>query len=92
MPRSWREASHTRSPQTSIDSSHRGGDSGRLGSALWNPLPAEAARAACCSSLLAIALPWLWFVVRDVGGPLDTVAVGLPLIAVAAIVSGRSSR
>jgi endonuclease/exonuclease/phosphatase (EEP) superfamily protein YafD len=38
--------------------------------------------------LLAIALPWVWFLVRDVGGPLDTVAVGLPLIGVSAIVSG----
>ena len=37
---------------------------------------------------LVIALPWLWFVARDAGGPLDTVAVGLPLIAIAAIALG----
>lgn len=37
---------------------------------------------------LAIALPWLWFGVRDIGGPIDTLAVGLPLIGVAAMVAG----
>ena len=38
--------------------------------------------------LLSIALPWAWFLVRDVGGPVDAIAVGLPLIGVSAIVSG----
>jgi endonuclease/exonuclease/phosphatase (EEP) superfamily protein YafD len=38
--------------------------------------------------LIAVAVPWLWFAVRDVGGPVDTVAIGLPLIGVAAIVVG----
>lgn len=37
--------------------------------------------------VLAIALPWLWFFVRDLGGPFDVVSVGLPLIACAAIVT-----
>lgn len=37
---------------------------------------------------LLIALPWLWFVVRDAGGPFDTVAVGLPLIGVASVLFG----
>ena len=37
---------------------------------------------------LLIALPWLWFVVRDAGGPFDTVAVGLPLIGVASVIFG----
>lgn len=37
---------------------------------------------------LLIALPWLWFVVRDAGGPFDTVAIGLPLIGVASVLSG----
>lgn len=37
---------------------------------------------------LVIALPWLWFVARDAGGPLDTIAVGLPLIAIATISLG----
>jgi endonuclease/exonuclease/phosphatase family metal-dependent hydrolase len=37
---------------------------------------------------LAIALPWLWFAVRDLGGLLDTVAVGLPFVGVGAIVVG----
>ena len=36
---------------------------------------------------LAIALPWLWFWVRDLGGRVDAVAVGLPFVGVAAIVS-----
>lgn len=36
---------------------------------------------------LAIALPWLWFAVRETGGRMDAVAVGLPLVGVAAIVS-----
>ena len=40
------------------------------------------------SIVIAIALPWLWFVVRDAGGTVDAIAVGLPLIGVAAIVSG----
>ena len=35
----------------------------------------------------AVALPWLWFIVRDLGGPFDAVSVGLPLIACAAIVT-----
>jgi endonuclease/exonuclease/phosphatase family metal-dependent hydrolase len=34
----------------------------------------------------AIAAPWLWFVVRRVGGALDIVAVGLPLIGVLGLV------
>jgi endonuclease/exonuclease/phosphatase (EEP) superfamily protein YafD len=38
--------------------------------------------------LFVVALPWVWFLVRDAGGPLDAVAVGLPLIGVSAIVSG----
>jgi endonuclease/exonuclease/phosphatase (EEP) superfamily protein YafD len=38
--------------------------------------------------MLAIALPWLWFGVRDIGGPVDAVAIGLPLIGVAAVVAG----
>ena len=38
--------------------------------------------------LIAVAIPWVWFGIRDVGGPVDTVAVGLPLIGVAAIVVG----
>lgn len=38
--------------------------------------------------LIAVLLPWLWFAVRDVGGPLDTVAVGLPFVGVTAIVLG----
>jgi endonuclease/exonuclease/phosphatase (EEP) superfamily protein YafD len=37
--------------------------------------------------VLAIALPWLWFFVRDLGGLFDMVSVGLPLIACAAIVT-----
>ena len=37
---------------------------------------------------LVLALPWLWFAVRDVGGPVDTFAVGLPLIAIEAIACG----
>src|SRR5512134_1664910 len=36
---------------------------------------------------LAISLPWLWFWIRDLGGRVDAVAVGLPLVGVAAIVS-----
>lgn len=36
---------------------------------------------------LAIALPWLWFAVRETGGRVDALAVGLPLVGVAAIVS-----
>jgi endonuclease/exonuclease/phosphatase (EEP) superfamily protein YafD len=36
---------------------------------------------------LAIALPWSWFWIRDLGGRVDAVAVGLPLVGVAAIVS-----
>ncbi len=36
---------------------------------------------------LAVALPWLWFLVRDLGGPFDVVSVGLPLIACAALVT-----
>ena len=38
--------------------------------------------------MLAIAVPWLWFPLRELGGPLDLVAVGLPLIGVAAIIVG----
>ncbi len=39
------------------------------------------------SLALAVAVPWTWFVVRDIGGPLDVVAVGLPLIGISALVS-----
>ena len=34
---------------------------------------------------LVIAVPWLWFAVREVGGRMDAVAVGLPLVGLAAI-------
>ena len=37
--------------------------------------------------VIAVAVPWAWFAVRDIGGPLDVVAVGLPLIGATAIVS-----
>ncbi len=37
---------------------------------------------------LVTAMPWLWFAVRETGGPLDTVAVGLLLVAIAAISLG----
>ncbi|HEX7247824.1 MAG TPA: endonuclease/exonuclease/phosphatase family protein [Actinomycetota bacterium] len=37
---------------------------------------------------LSIAVPWLWFAVRDNGGLVDTVAVGLPLIGVASVLAG----
>ena len=37
--------------------------------------------------VIAVAVPWVWFAVRDIGGPLDAVAVGLPLIGATAIVS-----
>ena len=36
---------------------------------------------------VAVVVPWGWFVVRDIGGPLDAVAVGLPLIGATAILS-----
>ncbi|MDH4111612.1 MAG: endonuclease/exonuclease/phosphatase family protein [Actinomycetota bacterium] len=36
---------------------------------------------------LAAAVPWSWFLVRGVGGPVDSVAVGLPFVGVAAIVA-----
>jgi endonuclease/exonuclease/phosphatase family metal-dependent hydrolase len=35
-----------------------------------------------------IAWPWLWFVVRDAGGAVDTIAVGLPLIGVVSVLFG----
>jgi len=35
----------------------------------------------------AIALPWAWFWVRDLGGRVDAIAVGLPLLGVAAVIS-----
>jgi endonuclease/exonuclease/phosphatase (EEP) superfamily protein YafD len=35
---------------------------------------------------IAFAVPWLWFVVRDAGGPADVVAVALPIVGIAAIV------
>ncbi len=34
---------------------------------------------------LVIVVPWLWFAVREVGGRVDAVAVGLPLVGLAAI-------
>jgi endonuclease/exonuclease/phosphatase (EEP) superfamily protein YafD len=36
---------------------------------------------------LAAAAPWLWFAVRDLDGPMDTVSVGLPIVGVTAIIS-----
>jgi endonuclease/exonuclease/phosphatase (EEP) superfamily protein YafD len=37
--------------------------------------------------VIAVVVPWAWFAVRDIGGPFDAVAVGLPLIGVTAILS-----
>jgi endonuclease/exonuclease/phosphatase (EEP) superfamily protein YafD len=34
-----------------------------------------------------IAAPWLWFAVREIGGRMDAVAAGLPLVGIAALVS-----
>lgn len=34
-----------------------------------------------------IAAPWVWFLVRGAGGPLDAVAVALPAIGVAALIA-----
>ena len=39
---------------------------------------------------LSIAVPWLWFVIRDAGGLIDTVAVGLPLIGVVSALAGAA--
>jgi endonuclease/exonuclease/phosphatase (EEP) superfamily protein YafD len=36
---------------------------------------------------VAVTVPWAWFAVRDIGGPFDAVAVGLPLIGATAILS-----
>jgi len=36
---------------------------------------------------ITVTIPWTWFAVRDIGGPLDAVAVGLPLIGATAILS-----
>ncbi|MGH2539045.1 MAG: endonuclease/exonuclease/phosphatase family protein [Actinomycetota bacterium] len=53
-----------------------------------NPaLPGPRALRRVLAVALAIGLPWLWFAVRDVGGRVDAVAVGLPLVGLAAIVS-----
>jgi len=38
------------------------------------------------STVAAIGAPWLWFILRRAGGPLDILAVGLPLIGVLALV------
>jgi len=37
--------------------------------------------------VLAVAAPWLWFVVRTAGGPIDAVGVALPVFGVTAAVS-----
>lgn len=84
---SFGAASHTRLTQTSIESSH---PVALAQISLRAVEPVSRGRRARRVLLIAlvIALPWLWFVARDAGGPLDTVAVGLPLIAIAAIALG----
>lgn len=84
---SFGAASHTRLTKTSIESSH---PVALAQISLRAVEPVSRGRRASRVLLIAlvIALPWLWFVARDAGGPLDTVAVGLPLIAIAAIALG----
>lgn len=41
--------------------------------------------------MLSITLPWLWFVVRDMGGAADTVAVGLPIVGVVSVLAGLAA-
>lgn len=49
-----------------------------------SPVPGSARRWPTASIALTVAVPWLWFVVRRLGGTLDIVAVALPAVGLLA--------
>ena len=76
-----------RATQTSIESSHLDRVApDRLDPVQPVPREPRGAMRRLLPIALAVAVPWLWFAVRAAGGPIDSVAVGLPLLGLVAVV------